>query len=363
MASNSIGSIFRVSSFGESHGKGVGVLLDGVPAGIVVDETFIKYALQRRRPGQSAVTTQRNEKDNFLILSGVYENKTLGSPVCIWIPNEDHNSADYESLKDIYRPGHADYTYDAKYGFRDYRGGGRSSARVTAGWVAAGALAELALKQLLPGITIVAWVKQIHTISADETLFPADRNSLDINAVRCPDLNAAIAMESAILAAKEEGESLGGIIRCIIKNVPAGLGEPVFDKLTARLAQAMMSINAVKGFNIGDNPAVMKGSEMNDVFISTDGNIATATNQSAGIQGGISNGMPIHFDVVFKPTSTIHKPQKTIDTQGNELLLTAEGRHDPCVLPRAVPIVEAMTAITLLDMVLLSRVSRIDLQG
>lgn len=363
MASNSIGSIFKVSSFGESHGKGVGVLLDGVPAGIVVDETFIKYALQRRRPGQSAVTTQRDEKDNFLILSGVYENKTLGSPICIWIPNEDHNSSDYESLKDIYRPGHADFTYDAKYGFRDYRGGGRSSARVTAGWVAAGALAELALKQLIPRIDIVAWVKQIHTISADETLFPADRTSVDINAIRCPDQNAANAMESAILAAKEEGDSLGGIIRCMIQNVPAGLGEPVFDKLTARLAQAMMSINAVKGFFMGDDPSKKKGSEINDDFISTDGNIATATNQSAGIQGGISNGMPILFDVVFKPTSTIRKPQKTIDTGGNETILTAEGRHDPCVLPRAVPIVEAMAAITLLDMVLLNRLSRIDLQG
>ena len=337
--------------------------MDGIPAGVIIDENFIGTALKRRRPGQSSITSQRNEKDDFQILSGVFENRTLGSPVCIWIPNEDQNSADYESLKDIYRPGHADYTYDAKYGFRDYRGGGRSSARVTAGWVAAGALAELALKQLLPGITIVAWVKQIHTISADETLFPADRASVDINAVRCPDLNAAIAMESAILAAKDDGDSLGGIIRCIIKNVPAGLGEPVFEKLTARLAQAMMSINAVKGFNIGDNPTEMKGSEMNDDFISTDGNIATATNQSAGIQGGISNGMPIHFDVVFKPTSTIRKPQKTVDTGGNEKLLTAEGRHDPCVLPRAVPIVEAMAAITLLDMVLLNRLSRIDLQG
>lgn len=361
MASNSIGNIFKVSSFGESHGKGVGVLLDGIPAGIIVDEAFISGTLQRRRPGQSALTTQRNEKDHFEILSGVYENKTLGSPLCIWIPNQDKNPADYADLKYIYRPGHADYTHDVKYGFRDYRGGGRSSARITAGWVAAGALAELALKQIWPDISIIAWVKQIHTITADAAIIPADRNAVDINAVRCPDQDAATAMETAILAAKEEGDSLGGVIRCGIKNAPAGLGEPVFNKLTARLAQAMMSINAVKGFTMGDDPSEMKGSEMNDAFISPNGHIATATNHSAGIQGGISNGMPIHCDVLFKPTSTIRKTQQTIDAEGKATLLSAEGRHDPCILPRAVPIVEAMAAITLLDMVLLNRLSRINL--
>jgi chorismate synthase len=361
MASNSIGSIFKVSSFGESHGRGVGVLMDGVPAGIIVDVDFINQALQRRRPGQSNITTQRNESDRFQILSGIFDNKTLGSPVCIWIPNEDPASGDYEELKDVYRPGHADYTYDTKYGFRDYRGGGRSSARVTAGWVAAGALAELALKQLIPNVSIVAWVQQIHSINADLTSFPADRSAVDINTVRCPDPKAASTMEAAILSAKEEGDSLGGVIRCNIKNAPAGLGEPVFDKLSARLAQAMMSVNAVKGFYIGENPSEMKGSDMNDNFISTDGNIATETNHSAGIQGGISNGMPIHFDVIFKPTSTIRKKQNTVDKYGNHIALSVEGRHDPCVLPRAVPIVEAMTAITLLDMVLLDRVSRINL--
>ena len=361
MASNSIGSIFKVSSFGESHGKGIGVLLDGVPSGILVDESFITYALQRRRPGQSAVTTGRKEQDEFQILSGVFENKTLGSPVCIWIPNTDQQPADYEHLKSIYRPGHADFTYDAKYGFRDYRGGGRSSARITAGWVAAGALAELALKQLYPDINIVAWVKQIHTIASNPSVIPQNREQVDINIVRCPDTQAATLMESAILNAKDDGDSLGGLIGCNIENLPTGLGEPVFDKLSARLAQAMMSINAVKGFHIGDNPVVLKGSEMNDAFVYGEGQIATVTNHSAGIQGGIANGMPVFFDVLFKPTSTIRKTQKTVDGDGNIRELSAEGRHDPCVLPRAVPIVEAMAAITLFDMVLLDRVSRINL--
>ncbi len=361
MASNSIGSIFKVSSFGESHGKGVGVLLDGVPSGILVDESFITYALQRRRPGQSAITTERKEQDEFEILSGVFESKTLGSPICIWIPNTDQQSADYDNLKNIYRPGHADFTYDAKYGFRDYRGGGRSSARITAGWVAAGALAELALKQLYSDINIVAWVKQIHTISSSPSVIPKKRDQVDINIVRCPDAQAAALMESAILSAKNEGDSLGGVICCNIENLPAGLGEPVFDKLSARLAHALMSINAVKGFNMGSNPAELKGSEMNDAFISENGEIVTESNHSAGIQGGISNGMPICFDVMFKPTSTIRKKQKTVDTDGNETVLSAEGRHDPCILPRAVPIVEAMVALTLLDMVLLNRVSRINL--
>lgn len=361
MASNSIGSIFKVSSFGESHGKGIGILLDGVPSGILVDESFINDALQRRRPGQSAITTERKEQDEFQILSGVFENKTLGSPVCIWIPNTDQQPADYEHLKSIYRPGHADFTYDAKYGFRDYRGGGRSSARITAGWVAAGSLAELALKQLYPDINIVAWVKQIHTIASNPSVIPQNREQVDINIVRCPDAQAAALMESAILTAKNEGDSLGGVISCNIENLPTGLGEPVFDKLSARLAQTMMSINAVKGLHIGDNPVVLKGSEMNDSFISGGEKITTATNNSAGIQGGISNGMPVFFDVFFKPTSTIRKTQKTVDGNGNVRELSAEGRHDPCVLPRAVPIVEAMAAITLFDMVLLDRVSRINL--
>lgn len=361
MASNSIGSIFKVSSFGESHGKGVGVLLDGVPAGILIDNHFISIALRRRRPGQSKITTERKELDEFQILSGVFENKTLGSPICIWIPNTDQQSADYEHLKSVYRPGHADFTYDTKYGFRDYRGGGRSSARITAGWVAAGALAELALKQLYPKINIVAWTKQIHNITANPTITPKNRDQVEINIVRCPDAQAASMMESAILIAKNEGDSLGGVIGCLIENLPAGLGEPVFDKLSARLAQTMMSINAVKGFHLGDNHAALKGSEMNDVFISKEEEIITATNHSAGIQGGISNGMPIIFDVFFKPTSTIRKTQQTVDKDGNNVVLSAEGRHDPCVLPRAVPIVEAMAAITLLDLILLDRVSRINL--
>ncbi len=361
MASNTIGSIFKVSSFGESHGKGVGVLLDGVPAGILVNESIISHALRRRRPGQSAITTERTETEEFQILSGVFESKTLGSPICIWIPNTDQKSADYDNLKNIYRPGHADFTHDAKYGFRDHRGGGRSSARITAGWVAAGALAEIALKQLYPNINIVAWVKQIHAITSNPSIIPNNRNQVDINIVRCPDAQAAAHMESAILTAKNEGDSLGGVICCNIENLPVGLGEPVFDKLSARLAQAIMSINAVKGFNMGNNPTELKGSEMNDAFISKNGETATISNHSAGIQGGISNGMPIYFDVIFKPTSTIRKIQKTVDKDGNDTVLSAEGRHDPCVLPRAVPIVEAMVALTLLDMVLLNRVSRINL--
>lgn len=361
MASNTIGNIFKVSSFGESHGKGIGVLIDGVPAGIVVDENFISTALQRRRPGQSNITTPRDEKDQFQILSGVYENKTLGSPVCIWIPNEDSNPTDYDLLKDIYRPGHADFTYDAKYGLRDHRGGGRSSARITAGWVAAGALAELALKQIITDIHILAWVKQIHQISADTSIIPTTRQQLDKNAVRCPDPIAAEMMEAAILNAKNEGDSLGGTIICRIENYPAGMGEPVFNKLSARLALAMTSINAVKGFHMGDDASLLKGSEMNDAFVTVDEKIMTTTNHSAGIQGGISNGMPIWFDVSFKPTSTIKKSQKTIDRHGNETTINVEGRHDPCVLPRAVPIVEAMAAITLLDLILLDRVSRINL--
>lgn len=361
MGSNTIGSVFKVSSFGESHGKGIGVLIDGVPAGVVIDEDFISDFLQRRRPGQSDITSQRNEKEQFQILSGVYENKTLGSPVCFWIPNEDSNPSDYELLKELYRPGHADYTYDVKYGLRDHRGGGRSSARVTAGWVAAGALAELALKQIIQDIQILAWVKQIHHISADNSIIPTSRQQIDKYAVRCPDPNAAERMETAIINAKNDGDSLGGIISCKIENYPAGLGEPVFNKLSARLALAMMSINAVKGFNAGDNVSLLVGSEMNDAFETLAGKIITTTNHSAGIQGGISNGMPILFDVSFRPTSTIQKSQKTVDRQGNETTINVEGRHDPCVLPRAVPIVEAMTAITLLDMILLDRVSRINL--
>lgn len=361
MASNSIGSIFKVSSFGESHGKGVGVLLDGVPAGIIVDVDFINQALQRRKPGQSKITTQRNESDRFQILSGIFENKTLGSPVCIWIPNEDHISEEYEEFKDTYRPGHADYTYDVKYGFRDYRGGGRSSARITAGWVAAGAVAETALRQIIPDINILAWVKQVYRIEANSAVIPNSREQIDINAVRCPDSTAAKAMEDAILKAKEQGDSLGGTICCKIDHCPAGLGEPVFNKLSSRLAQAMLNINAVKGFNLGHDVSLMTGSEMNDEFEISEGLVKTKSNHSAGIQGGISNGMPILFNVHFKPTSTIRKTQHTIDKSGESIELNVEGRHDPCVLPRAVPIVEAMTAITLLDMVLLDRVSRINL--
>ena len=361
MATNRIGNLFTVTSFGESHGPGIGAVIDGVPAGINIDLEAIKLQLNRRRPGQSHISTTRNETDDFDILSGIYGNKTLGSPVCIWIPNKDQKPEDYENLRNVYRPGHADFTYDTKYGFRDPRGGGRSSARITAAWVAAGSIAEQGLKQRYPDISIIAWVSQVHKVKAGFSN-PKNRQEVDLSPVRCHDIKAARLMEEAIIAAKEAGDSLGGVITCIVNGCPAGIGEPVFQKLQARLGEAMLNLNAVKGvsFGTGFNSAEYKGSELNDAFITENGIIKTSTNHSGGIQGGISNGMSIVFQVAFKPTSTIGSSQLTVDDNGKETQLNATGRHDPCVLPRAVPIVEALTAITLFDLAIIQTISRWD---
>lgn len=358
MAGNSIGELFKVTTFGESHGVAIGAVIDGCPAGLEIDESFVQHQLDRRKPGQSVITTQRNESDKIHILSGVFEGKTLGTPICLLINNTDAKPQDYEEMKNIFRPSHADYTYEAKYGMRDYRGGGRSSARVTASSVAAGAFAQLLLKQA--GLTITAYVKEVGKIKLEKNYSEIDLNNVDSNLVRCPDEIIAQKMQEEIMKAKAEGDSLGGIISCVIKNVPIGLGEPVFDKLQADLAKAIFSINAVHGFEYGSGFAgsAMKGSEHNDAFEMKLGIPFTKTNFSGGIQGGISNGMDIYFNVAFKPTATISKIQTTINSEGEEVELEAKGRHDPCVLPRAVPIVEAMTAIVLADFYLRNNISR-----
>ncbi|MDL5045124.1 chorismate synthase [Oscillatoria amoena NRMC-F 0135] len=349
MAGNSLGVLFRITTFGESHGEAVGAVIDGCPPLLEVDIDFINAEMARRRPGQSALTTQRNESDEVQILSGVFNGKTTGAPIAIVIPNKDQRSGDYEAMKDVFRPSHADYTYEAKYGIRDYRGGGRSSARATAAVVAAGAFAKLLLKQR--NITIQAFVNQVGTIETPLTYTELDLSLTETNPVRCPHPETAAKMIALIEEAKAEGDSLGGCITCVVKGVPAGLGEPVFDKLQADLAKAMLTINATKGFEYGSGFAGtrLKGSEHNDSFITDNGKVATTTNHSGGIQGGISNGMDIYCKVAFKPTATIAKSQKTVDNAGQEVDLAAKGRHDPCVLPRAVPIVEAMAALVLAD--------------
>ncbi|GDX51007.1 chorismate synthase [Bacteroidota bacterium] len=358
MAGNSIGEIFKVTTFGESHGLAVGAVIDGCPAGLEIDESFIQHQLDRRKPGQSVITTQRNESDTIHILSGVFEGKTLGTPICLLINNTDAKPQEYEAMKNIFRPSHADYTYETKYGIRDYRGGGRSSARVTAASVAAGAIAQLLLKQT--GMHITAYVQQVGKIKLNKKYSEIDLNSVDSTLVRCPDEIVAQQMQEEILKTKAEGDSLGGIIHCVIKNVPVGLGEPVFDKLQADLAKAIFSINAVHGFEYGSGFAgsAMKGSEHNDAFEMKLGIPYTKSNFSGGIQGGISNGMDIYFSAAFKPTATISKEQSTINSEGEEVLLEAKGRHDPCVLPRAVPIVEAMTALVLADFYLRNKSSK-----
>lgn len=352
---NTLGSLFKITSFGESHGTSIGVVIDGCPSLLEIDIDFIQSQLDKRRPGQSAITTSRNEADKVEILSGVFEGKSTGAPITLLIKNKDSNPADYEHLKDIYRPSHADFTYQNKYSIRDYRGGGRSSARVTAGWVAAGAVAKLLLKKY--GISITAYVKQVHKIALTIPYTSLDFAEIEKNSVRCPHPETAVLMEQEILKAKNEGDSLGGIISCVISNCPVGLGEPVFDKLNAKLAHAVMSINAVKGIQFGEgfNSTNFKGSEINDAFINENGKTSTLTNHSGGIQGGISNGEDIYFETVFKPTATILKPQQTVDSSGNVTTLESKGRHDPCVLPRAVPIVEAMAALVLADLVLLQK--------
>ncbi len=348
--SNTIGKLFTFTSFGESHGKGIGGIIDGCPAGILLDETFIQQELDRRKPGQSSIATPRKEDDKVEFLSGIFDGKTTGTPISFVIWNQNQHSKDYDHLKEIYRPSHADYTYQQKYGIRDHRGGGRSSARETAGRVVAGAVAKLVLKSM--GVSINAYTSQVGPIAMSLSMDEVDLSKIETNIVRCPQTEVADKMIDYIHELKKDGDSTGGIISCIVKGVPLGWGEPIFDKLQARLAAAMLSINASHGFDYGKGfeGVALKGSEMNDPFVKEGDKISTRTNNSGGIQGGISNGQDIYFRVLFKPVATISKKQDTLDIHSNEIELEARGRHDPCVLPRAVPVVEAMAAITLLDM-------------
>lgn len=354
MAGNSFGSIFRLTTFGESHGRALGGVLDGCPAGITLDIDAIQNELNRRKPGQSAIVTQRKEPDTVEIYSGIFEGKTTGTPIGFAIHNTNQKSKDYSHIKDSYRPSHADYVYDKKYGFRDYRGGGRSSARETASRVVAGAIA----KQFLNAIEINAFVSQVGDLKLEVPYQQLDFSQIESNAVRCPDMETASRMEDYIKDIKKQGDTIGGIITCVAKNVPIGLGEPVFDKLHAELGKAMLSINAVKGFEYGSgfSGVAMKGSQHNDQF-NTDG--STITNLSGGVQGGISNGMDIYFSVAFKPVATVLQSYDTIDKEGNKVTTQGKGRHDPCVVPRAVPIVEAMTALVLADFMLLAKTNKI----
>jgi chorismate synthase len=349
MGGNSFGKIFSLTSFGESHGSAIGGVIDGCPPGFSISQEAIQKQLARRRPGQSTISTQRNESDQVEFLSGMMDEKTTGTPIGFLIRNKDQKSTDYDQLKDVYRPSHADFTYEAKYGIRDHRGGGRASARETIARVVAGTLAEEILKSL--NVKIVAWVSQVGQQRFDSSQLSFQREQVDATLVRCPDFEAAELMLQAIEKAREEGDSLGGIITCCIEGVPAGWGEPVFDKLHADLGKAMLSINAVKGFSIGSGfeAVSMKGSEHNDEFITTEKGISTLTNHSGGIQGGISNGQPIWFQVAFKPVASISKTQQTVTRDGLAQSLDIKGRHDPCVVPRAVPIVESMAALVLID--------------
>jgi chorismate synthase len=358
MAGNTWGTILRLTTFGESHGAAIGGVLDGMPAGIALHPETIQRWMDRRRPGQSHLVSPRTETDTVELLSGVFEGLTTGAPIGFIIRNTNQRPADYDQLKNVYRPSHADYTWQQKYGVRDYRGGGRSSARETACRVAAGAMASALLQQM--GITVKAWVQQVGDVAIAPDYAVLPDTDIDTNAVRCPDPEAAARMEALIEQVKGEHDSVGGCISCAVFGVPAGLGEPVFDKLHADLGKAMLSINAVKGVEIGSGfaAAAMRGSAHNDAFApGTDG--TTVTNHSGGIQGGISNGMPIRFRVAFKPVATIGIEQQTVDTEGQAVVLQASGRHDPCVVPRAVPIVEAMTALVLADHVLRARVSKL----
>jgi chorismate synthase len=348
--SSTYGQIFKISTFGESHGRAIGVVIDGCPAGIVFDEDFIQAQLDRRKPGQSKITTQRKEADGFEVLSGVFEGKTTGTPLAMVIFNEDQRSKDYSHIAESFRPSHADYTYEAKYGHRDYRGGGRSSARETAARVAAGAVAQLVLKNV--GIEIYAYVSQVGDLKLQKNYAELDLSLIDSNAVRCPEPEMAKQMFEYIDQVRKEGDSIGGIITGVIKNCPVGLGEPVFDKLHAELAKAMMSINAVKGFEYGSGfeGVKLRGTKHNDaMYTDAEGNVRTRTNHAGGILGGISNGEDIYFNVAFKPVATVMHDQESVDKSGNAVSVSGKGRHDPCVLPRAVPIVDAMSALVLVD--------------
>lgn len=351
MAGNSFGTLFRITTFGESHGEALGGIIDGCPPGIELDFEKIQYEMSRRKPGQSAIVTQRKENDEVQFLSGIFEGKTTGTPIGFIIPNTNQKSDDYSHIKDNYRPSHADYVYEKKYGIRDYRGGGRSSARETASRVVGGAIA----KQMLPQIKINAFVSSVGHIFIDKPYQDLDFSKIESNPVRCPDEKSAAKMEAYIKEIRKQGDTVGGTVTCVIQNVPVGLGEPVFDKLHAELGKAMLSINAVKGFEYGSGfcGAKMKGSEHNDLH-NPDG--TTQSNLSGGIQGGISNGMDIYFRVAFKPVATIMQEQETLDNQGNIVAMQGKGRHDPCVVPRAVPIVEAMAAMVLADYFLFNKI-------
>ena len=349
MAGNAFGQAFNITTFGESHGKAIGVIIDGCPAGLKIDEIFIQSELDRRRPGQSKIVTQRKEGDEVEILSGVFEGKSMGTPIAMIIYNKDARSKDYSHIADKFRPSHADYTYWKKYGMRDYRGGGRSSARETAARVAAGAIAKLMLRQ--SGIEINAYVSQVGHLTLEKSYTELDLSTTEDNIVRCPDKELAKQMIDYIKTIKKAGDTVGGVVNCVIQNCPPGLGAPVFDRLHADLGKAMLSINACKGFEYGSGfeGVKMKGSDHNDIFFNDEGEIKTKTNFSGGIQGGISNGMDIYFRAAFKPVATIMPEQETVNEAGEKVLIKGKGRHDPCVVPRAVPIVEAMAALVLAD--------------
>jgi chorismate synthase len=351
------GQVFRIATWGESHGGGVGVVIEGCPPRLPLSDADIQPALDRRRPGQSDITTPRKESDTCRILSGVTEGRTTGTPISILVPNEDQRSSAYSEMETMYRPSHADYTYDAKYGLRSVAGGGRASARETIGRVAAGAVAAKVLAQLYPAIEVVAFVASIHDIDASIDPLAVTFGQVEANDVRCPDAAVAEKMIERIKAVRADGDSVGGTIECVVRGVPAGLGDPVFDKLEADLAKAMLSLPATKGFEIGSGfaGARLRGSEHNDAFVMHEGRVTTTTNRSGGVQGGISNGEPIVFRVAFKPTATIAKAQQTVTVSGEAVELKARGRHDPCVLPRAVPMVEAMALLVLCDHALRQR--------
>lgn len=351
---NSLGRLFKISTFGESHGIAIGGVIDGVPSGIQLDFEWIQQQLDRRKPGQSAIVTQRKEPDTVQFLSGIMDGVTTGASIGFIIPNDNQKSHDYDHIKDVYRPSHADFTYSKKYGTRDHRGGGRTSARETANWVVGGAVA----KHIIPDIKITAYVSRVGEIKLDQDYSKYNFSNIEETAIRCPDLAVAEQMIERIKQIRKEGDTIGGEVTCVIQNVPVGLGEPIFDKLHARLGQAMLSINAVKGFEYGEGftSTTMKGSEMNDQF-NPDG--TTKTNYSGGIQGGVSNGMDIYFKVAFKPVATLMQEQTTLDTNGDMVEMHGKGRHDPCVVPRAVPIVEALAAMTIADMLLLQRTRNI----
>ena len=353
MTRNTFGNLFTLTTFGESHGDAVGGVIDGMPAGIDIDLEFIQQELNRRRPGQSCITTSRKEADKVELLSGVFEGKSTGCPIGFIVRNTNQHSQDYENLRCLFRPSHADFTYEQKYGVRDHRGGGRSSARVTISRCVGGALAKLVLKQL--GISVQAYTSQVGPIALERDYHLYDLTQTENNAVRCPDAEKAKEMETLITQLKQEGDTIGGVITCVVKGCPIGLGEPEFGKLHAALGSAMLSINAVKGFEYGEgfDGVTARGSEQNDVFQNIGGQITTKTNHSGGIQGGISNGQDIYFRVAFKPVATILTEQETVEKEGNPTIFKAKGRHDPCVLPRAVPIVESMAAMTILDYYLL----------